>query len=262
MFEEPFRWMEAISTRHSYVREKLGKGQPVIGVPHDEGAVIFGFSPQPGKIFEIYDRIALGGLGHPADVERLRMTLLDMAHAEGFNRSAQDVTIGRLLQFGLAPALKQNFEEVQRAPYLIQMLLAEINQEGEAEFFRINYDGYWEKFKKGTVIAGDSKVTDYLQKEIENTDFASFNLDKALQLALSLWEESRKKNKVEDELESVTEDGSEVDEEAENLPVTLAEAFDRWNLEVAVLNSNTGRKCLYRALSENEISVLKSTVAK
>ncbi len=31
MFEEPFRWMEAISTRHSYVREKLGKGQPVIG---------------------------------------------------------------------------------------------------------------------------------------------------------------------------------------------------------------------------------------
>ncbi|SVD06771.1 uncharacterized protein METZ01_LOCUS359625, partial [marine metagenome] len=30
MFEEPFRWMEAISTRHSYVQEKLQKGQPVI----------------------------------------------------------------------------------------------------------------------------------------------------------------------------------------------------------------------------------------
>ena len=25
MFEEPFRWMEAISTRHSYVRESWAK---------------------------------------------------------------------------------------------------------------------------------------------------------------------------------------------------------------------------------------------
>jgi len=262
MFEEPFRWMEAISTRHSYVRERLGKGQPVIGVPYNEGAVIFGFSPQPGKIFEIYDRIALGGLGHPADVERLRMTLLDMAHAEGFNRSAQDVTIGRLLQFGLAPALKQNFEEIQRAPYLIQMLLAEINQEGGADFFRINYDGYWEKFKRGTVIAGNSKVSEHIQKEIENTDFVSSNLDKALQLALRLWEEGRKKNKVEDNAKILAEGDGEIEEEAENLPVTLAEAFDQWNLEVAILNSNTGRKCLYRMLSENEISVLKSKVTQ
>ena len=55
----------------------------------------------------------MGGTGHPADVERLRMTLLDMAHMEGFNRSVKDVTLKRLLQFGLAPALKQNFEEIQ-----------------------------------------------------------------------------------------------------------------------------------------------------
>ena len=53
MFEEPFRWMEAISNRHSYVREKLFKGQPVLGVPYKEGAVILGFSQQPRKIFEI-----------------------------------------------------------------------------------------------------------------------------------------------------------------------------------------------------------------
>ena len=51
MFEEPFRWMEAISTRHSYVREKLQSGQPVIAVPFKNGALILSFSPQPGKIF-------------------------------------------------------------------------------------------------------------------------------------------------------------------------------------------------------------------
>ena len=86
MFDEPFRWMEAISTRHSYVQEKLKKGQPVLAVPYKEGSLVMGFTAQPGKIFEVYDRLALGSLGHPADLERLRMTLLDMAHVEGFNR--------------------------------------------------------------------------------------------------------------------------------------------------------------------------------
>ena len=260
MFEEPFRWMEAISTRHSYVSEKLYKGQPVIGVPYDEGALIIGFSQQPGKIFEIYDRIALGGLGHPADVERLRMTLLDMAHAEGFNRSSEDVTIGRLLQFGLAPALKQNFEEIQRAPYLIQMLLAEINHDDETEFFRVNYDGYWERFKQGTVIAGDSKVSERIQKSIENTDFVSLSLDKAIHAALLLWEQGRKKLKLGQDEGSSNEDNDQTDEETGDIPDNLKEAFDRWNLEVAVLNINTGRKSLYRVLSESEISALKSDV--
>jgi proteasome alpha subunit len=260
MFEEPFRWMEAISTRHSYVREKLGKGQPVIGVPYNEGAVIIGFSPQPGKIFEIYDRIALGGLGHPADVERLRMILLDMAHAEGFNRSAEDVTIGRLLQFGLAPALKQNFEEIQRAPYLIQILLAEIDHEGIAEFFRVNYDGYWEKFKQGTVISGDMKVSERIQKTIENTDFVALNLNKSIKSALRIWEEGRKKPKLEEESGSSAEVNDEVDDQMEGYPIDLKDAFERWNLEVAVLNNNTGRKCLYRLLSSSEISALQSEV--
>ena len=260
MFEEPFRWMEAISTRHSYVSEKLYKGQPVIGVPYDEGALIIGFSQQPGKIFEIYDRIALGGLGHPADVERLRMTLLDMAHAEGFNRSSEDVTIGRLLQFGLAPALKQNFEEIQRAPYLIQMLLAEINHEGSAEFFRVNYDGYWEKFKQGTVISGDNKVSERIQKKIESTDFVSLALNKSIQSALHIWEEGRKKPKPEKESVTSIDDSDELDDEMEACPVDLKEAFERWKLEVSVLNNNTGHKCLYRSLSENEISALQSEI--
>ena len=137
MFEEPYRWMEAVSTRHNYVQEKLKMGQPVLSVPFDDGVLIMGFAPQPGKVFEIYDRIALGGVGHPADVERLRMTLLDMAHLEGFNRSAQDVTLARLLQFGIAPALKQNFEEIQRAPYIVRLLLVELNMQGKPNFFRI-----------------------------------------------------------------------------------------------------------------------------
>ena len=246
MFEEPYRWMEAVSTRHNYVQEKLKMGQPVMAVPYNEGILIFGFAPQPGKIFEVYDRIALGGVGHPADVERLRMNLLDMAHLEGFNRSAQDVTSARLLQFGIAPALKQNFEEIQRAPYIIRMLLVELDKEGKPNFFRMNYDGHWETFKNGTAIAGEEKVMDWLQKEIQKQPFATYSLDQALQQACKLWDESRK-------LESD-------DEAKKDIPETLQEAFDQWYLEGAVLTEKSMRKAIYRPLSKDEIERLKSSV--
>ena len=246
MFEEPYRWMEAVSTRHNYVQEKLKMGQPVLSVPYNEGLLIFGFASQPGKIYEVYDRIALGGLGHPADVERLRMNLLDMAHLEGFNRSAKDVTSARLLQFGIAPALKQNFEEIQRAPYIVRMLLVELNELGRPNFFRMNYDGHWETFKNGAAIAGDEKVMDWLQREIQKTPFATYSLDQAMQEGIKLWNESRKVNTDNEEQEN-------------DLPKTLEEAFDLWYLEGAVLSEKSLSKAIYRPLSEDEINRLKSS---
>jgi len=245
MFDEPFRWMEAISTRHSYVQEKLKKGQPVLAVPYKEGALMMGFTAQPGKIFEVYDRIALGSLGHPADVERLRMTLLDMAHVEGFNRSDKDVTLARLLQFGIAPAMKQNFEEVMRAPYLVKLLFAEIDFDNRPLFFRLNYDGHWEMFKKGVVISGNDKESKWIQKQIEQTDFTSLSLAQALKEASRLWEEGKKQ-------------GSSDSEDTDEQPTTLMDAFDQWTLEAAVLSTTTERKALYRAVTPDEIEPLRS----
>jgi hypothetical protein len=44
----------------------------------------------------------------------------------------------------------------------------------------------------------------------------------------------------------------------EGYPADLKGAFERWNLEVAVLNNSTGRKSLYRSLSASEVSALQS----
>lgn len=247
MFEEPFRWIEAISTRHSYVREKLAQGQPVIAVPFNEGALMMGFSPQGGKIFEVYDRIAMGGLGHPADVEKLRMTLLELAHIEGFNRSEQDVTISRLLQFGIAPSLKQNFEEVMRAPYLVQLLLVEIDQEGQSRFYRLNYDGHWEMFKQGAVIAGNSKTSEWIEKEIPKIAFSTMSLDQALRSACKLWEEGR--NQMTDE-----------EKEKSSSPASLKEVFEKWTLESAILSRVSPSRCLYRAVTSDEIEQAKKSL--
>ncbi len=248
--DEPFRWMEAIATRHSYVQDKIKKGQPVLGVPYNEGALLLGFAPQPGKIFEIYDRIAMGALGHPADVEKLRMILLDIAHLEGFNRSEQDVTLARMLQFGIAPGMKQNFEEVQRAPYLVQLLMAELDFNDKPIFFRMSYDGHWEIFKKGAVIAGDPGLTDWIQNKIEELPFASYPLDKALVETCKVWEAGKKYLKEKEE------------EEKLEGPVELKEAFDKWNLEAAIISNSAKRKSLYRKVSDEEIDNLKKEVCK
>ena len=143
-------------------------------------------------------------------------------------------------------ALQQSVEEIQRAPYLIRLLLVELDKEGKPNFFRMNYDGHWETFKNGTAIAGDEKVMDWLQKEIQKQPFATYSLDQALQQACKLWDESRK-------LESD-------DEAKKDIPETLQEAFDQWYLEGAVLTEKSMRKAIYRPLSKDEIERLKSSV--
>jgi hypothetical protein len=112
----------------------------------------------------------------------------------------------------------------------------------------MNYDGHWETFKNGTAIAGDEKVMDWLQGEIQKQPFASYSLDQALQKAAKLWDESRK---IKSEN---SEDGKD-----NELPETLQEAFDQWYLEGAVLTEKSMSKAIYRSLSEDEINRLKSS---
>jgi proteasome alpha subunit len=246
MFEEPFRWTEAISSRHSYVQEKLKKAYPVLAIPFNEGALLMAIGPQSGKVYEVYDRIAMGAMGHPADIEKMRMTLLDMSHLEGFNRSVQDVVLGRLLQFGLAPALKQNFEEVMRAPYLVQMALVEVDGKGKARFFRVNYDGHWETFTRGTVIGGDSKLTSFIEKQLSEVEFSNLPLEEALVEACKLWKEGMDK----------------IESEESRIPETMKKVLEDWVLETAVLNYKTARKSIVRTLTDAEVDRLKAACEK
>ena len=75
------------------------------------------------KLFEIYDHLALGSVGHPADIEKVRQTAIDAAHLEGFARSPNDVTARRLVSYNLAPALKNAFEQIFSAPLLFRGVL-------------------------------------------------------------------------------------------------------------------------------------------
>ncbi len=101
MYEEPYRWIEAVGNRRHYLDEQFTKGTPVVASAYADGILMLTASRGTPKLYEIYDRIALGGMGHPADLEKLRFSLLEMAHIEGFNRSPSDVTGARLMKYGL-----------------------------------------------------------------------------------------------------------------------------------------------------------------
>ena len=126
MIEEPYRWVEAIANRREYIETQLATGRPIAAVGYRDGILFLTLGQSRQKIFEIYDRIAMGAIGHPGDIERLRMAAIELASTEGFTRSAADVSLRRLAHYSLSPALKTAFEQVYGAPYLARLLFAEI----------------------------------------------------------------------------------------------------------------------------------------
>ncbi|MBM3831523.1 MAG: proteasome subunit alpha, partial [Verrucomicrobia bacterium] len=129
MTEEPYRWLEAVANRREYVREQLRGGSPVFAVSLPDGILLLGVGAGRSKVFELHDRLALAGLGHPADIEKVRQAAIDAAHLEAFTRAPEDVSLRRLVSFGLSAQLKQNFEQLFTAPTLVELLFAEVGSE-------------------------------------------------------------------------------------------------------------------------------------
>jgi len=156
MNEEPYRWLEAVANRREYVREQLKDGSPVFAASLPDGILLAGVGGGQSKVFELFDRHALAGLGHPADIERIRQAAIDAAHTEAFTRAPEDVSLRRLVGFGLSPQLKTNFEQIYNAPFLVELLLAELAAEAEKDLLmRLHFDGSFQFQSGGVMIAAN-----------------------------------------------------------------------------------------------------------
>src|SRR5205809_7664581 len=154
MTEEPYRWLEAVANRRDYVREQLKGGSPVFAASLPDGILLLGVGSGQSKVFELFDRHALGGLGHPADIEKIRQAAIDAAHMEAFTRAPEDVSLRRLVSFGLSPQLKTNFEQIFSAPFLIEMILAELGSElGSDVVVRLHFDGGFQISTTTVIVA-------------------------------------------------------------------------------------------------------------
>ena len=119
-----------------------------------DGILLLGVGGGQSKVFELFDRHALAGLGHPADIEKIRQAAIDAAHMEAFTRAPEDVSLRRLVGFGLSPQLKTNFEQIFSAPFLVELLLAELGAEPAHDlFFRLHFDGSFQMQSGGAMLA-------------------------------------------------------------------------------------------------------------
>jgi proteasome alpha subunit len=251
MTEEPYRWVEAISNRREYIEHQLAGGSPIVALTYSDGVLFLTLSRERQKVFEIYDRIAMGAIGHPGDIERLRMAAIEVASTEGFTRSTQDVSLRRLATFSLSPALKAAFEQIYGPPYLARMLFAELGREGGGNLFtRLDYDGtmhtsggpHLRSFEEYGVLAGTAAQAAAMERRLAGSSHAGKGLKEALRAALDVWAVGYLSR----------EEGGEPPAR-EAIEAAKKEQLNAAVLEVAVLERSTRQAAAYRALKQEEI---------
>ncbi|HEX5544942.1 MAG TPA: hypothetical protein VFX10_05545 [Nitrospira sp.] len=262
MYEEPYRWVEAVGNRRQYLDDQLKEGTPVVGIAYERGILLMTMSKGTPKLYEIYDRLALGGMGHPADLEKLRFNLLEMAHVEGFNRSASDVTGSRLVKYGIAPVIKQAFEEVFKAPFIVKILLAELGQKaGNDGFLTINYDGTFEEKNQYAVLAATSAVEQKMMGYLRQQSIVS--LKDAVDAAIRTWavgNQAQRPTPEDDEShDEATTDPDQQVPDMEALYTHLRRCIAERTIECALLDRQVQGPSKYRALDADELRTVLPT---
>ena len=257
MIEEPFRFVEAIANRREYIESQIASGSPIVALNYAGGVLLFTLGRERQKIFEIYDRIAMGAIGHPGDIERLRMTAIELASTEGFTRSSSDVSLRRMANYSISPALKAAFEQVYGAPYLARVLFVELSPEGaQNSFLRIDYDGSIQSngtpFSKSrqeyAALSGTRVSTEQMEKLLARDYKSGLDLDAAIRLAYDAWtvgflvaEDDKAPGELPDE---------------GTLDRVRREQLESASVEAAVLESKVASHVAFRPVSEEEIRPL------
>ena len=261
MIEEPYRWVEAIANRREYIEHQLAGGSPIAALSYDNGILLLTLSRERQKIFEIHDRIAMGGIGHPGDIERLRMAAIEVTSTEGFARSSQDVSLRRLANYSLSPVLKAAFEQIYGAPFLARLLFAELSRGTGPNFFlRLDYDGsirtnggsFRRAFENFGVISGTSASTAKMEQFLHANLPETLSFDAALSLAIDAW--------VVGHL-TLGEEASPDLPSAEQIAKHRREQLDAASIEAAVLERDSPLPMTWRTLSDDETRPLLAAAA-
>lgn len=190
MTEEPYRWLEAVANRREYIREQMRGGTPVFALSRPEGILLLGVGVGHSKVFEIYDRHGYAALGHPVDIEKLRQAAIEAAHMEGFNRSAKDVTLRRLISFALSTTLKHSFEQIFSPPFIVESVWAELGETPAQDVLvRVHYDGNHHYESSGVLLAHldpkkEEEAAGWLRKHLQ----PGHSLEHAAGLCLVAWQ--------------------------------------------------------------------------
>src|SRR5204863_2487943 len=253
MIEEPYRWVEAIANRREYIEAQLAPGSPIAALGYCDGILFLTVGQTRQKIFEIYDRIAMGAIGHPGDIERLRMAAIELASTEGFTRSAADVSLRRLAHYSLSPVLKTAFEQVYGVPYLARLLFAEIGAKQEGDLFlRLDYDGaiatnsatFGQTRQHFGVFSGTRHSTELMENFLRAEHSAGATFERAVKLSLDAWTVGHL---------ALGDAGVKELPARDKILTERKEKLRAAGIEAAVLDRDEKRAIRYRTLTEQEI---------
>jgi proteasome alpha subunit len=256
MIEEPYRWVEAIANRREYIEAQLAPGSPIAALGYGDGILFVTLSQTRQKIFEIYDRIAMGAIGHPGDIERLRMAAIELASTEGFTRSAADVSLRRLVHYSLSPVMKSAFEQIYGPPYLARMLFAEVGERPEEDLFlRVEYDGeiatngatQAQAQQDFAALSGTQQSRELMEAFLATQHAPDANLETALNSALDAWSIGHITLQIDDAKEP-PERAAVTKHRREQLAVA--------GIEAALLERDSSKAIRYRTLSDKELRSL------
>ena len=187
------------------------------------------------------------------------MTAIEIASTEGFTRSAGDVSLRRMANFSISPALKAAFEQIYGAPYLARMLFVELGAEpAQNTFLRLNYDGEIQSngtpFSKArqeyAALSGTKPAADAMERFLARGHRTGLSLPDALILALDAW------------TVGYLALDAEKDKDAPDLPPddtvqkTRREQLGAATVEAAVLENRSGSNITFRPVTEDELRPL------
>ncbi len=248
MTEEPYRWVEAIQNRREYIHEQLAAGSPIVALICADGVLMVTVSYGQKKLFEIYDRIALGAIGHPGDIERLRMSAIEVASAEGFNRSACDVSLRRMAAYSLSPALKTAFEQIYGSPFLARLLFVELGHHDEPDLllqldydgaFKVNSSAIGDRPEPFAVISGRESSAHAMERFLHDRASADLGQSEALELAVEAWTVGK--------IALSDEDGADLPD-AEAIAACRKDELSRGALEAVILERKASGNSTFRHL--------------
>ena len=251
----PYDWQQTLSQKADYAEDRLRGGSPVVALSADDGIVLLTTQRAQRKLFEIYDRLAFAGIGTPSDLEAVRVRAVDFSHAEGYQRSPEDVSIQRVVGFAISPLLKQAFADPMRTPLVLRGVFTQLGRSPDADlFFVLNYDGEFVSRRRYGVAAGAGTAEDHMHEALRDhldgldDDDDALSREDALTLAVRTWAAGQWA------LATGGAEGEaiELPEDAE-LDRALSDALATETLEAAILERDTDRERRVRALTADDL---------
>jgi len=127
--------------REEFCTEELRNCSPLVALKFQEGILFLtkNTSAAQNKIFEVYDKIALGVVGYAISAENVKNWLVQNLTLHGFKHGKDSVRAKNAVT-QLAELIGGNFLDQSRL-LIIELVLGEVDDEKVSSIYRISFDG-------------------------------------------------------------------------------------------------------------------------